>query len=77
MQYQSLWHSVMALFLICVIIAHIYIGSLGMVGAIDAMTTGEVDVNWAQVNIMISGSRKSWQKPGTCSVWRFSVQPAE
>ena len=48
MQYQSLWHSVMALFLICVIIAHIYIGSLGMVGAIDAMTTGEVDVNWAR-----------------------------
>ncbi len=48
MQYQSLWHAVVAVFLICVILAHIYIGSLGMEGAIDAMTTGEVDVNWAR-----------------------------
>lgn len=48
MQYQSIWHAIMALFLICVIVAHIYIGSIGMEGAIDAMTTGEVDVNWAK-----------------------------
>lgn len=47
-QYASLWHSIMALFMIVVIIAHIYIGSLGMEGAIDAMTTGRVDVNWAR-----------------------------
>jgi formate dehydrogenase subunit gamma len=30
------------------IIAHIYIGSVGMEGAIDAMHTGEVDLNWAK-----------------------------
>ncbi|MEM7747402.1 MAG: formate dehydrogenase subunit gamma [Pseudomonadota bacterium] len=48
MQYQSLWHAIMALFLICVILAHIYIGSVGMEGAIDSMTTGDVDVNWAK-----------------------------
>ncbi len=48
MQYQSLWHSMMALFLICLIIAHIYIGSVGMEGAIDSMTTGDVDMNWAK-----------------------------
>jgi formate dehydrogenase subunit gamma len=47
-QYASLWHSIMALFMVCVIIAHIYIGSIGMEGAIDAMTTGRVDVNWAR-----------------------------
>ncbi len=47
-QYASLWHSIMALFMICIIIAHIYIGSIGMEGAIDAMTTGQVDVNWAR-----------------------------
>ena len=33
--------------LIAVIIAHIYIGTLGMEGAFDAMGTGHVDVNWA------------------------------
>lgn len=48
MQYQSLWHAVMALFLICVVLAHIYIGSIGMEGAIDAVASGQVDENWAK-----------------------------
>lgn len=47
-QYQSLWHTIMAVFMIVVIFAHIYIGSVGMEGALDAMTTGEVDTNWAR-----------------------------
>ena len=34
--------------LIIIIIAHIYIGSLGMQGAFDAMNSGEVDRNWAK-----------------------------
>ena len=46
-QLQTLWHSVMAVFMIVVIIGHIYIGSVGMEGALDAMTSGEVDKNWA------------------------------
>lgn len=48
MQYSQLWHAIVALFLIAVIIGHIYIGTLGMEGAFDAMGTGEVDRNWAQ-----------------------------
>jgi len=47
-QLNALWHSVMAVFMICVILAHIYIGSIGMEGAFDAMGTGEVDLNWAR-----------------------------
>lgn len=47
-QLQTIWHSVMAVFMIAVVIAHIYIGSVGMEGALDAMTTGEVDTNWAR-----------------------------
>lgn len=47
-QFNSLWHSIMAVFMICVILAHIYIGTLGMEGAFDAMATGEVDLNWAK-----------------------------
>jgi formate dehydrogenase subunit gamma len=46
-QLALLWHSIVALVAIVVIIAHIYIGSLGMEGAIDAVTSGEVDENWA------------------------------
>ena len=48
MQYASSWHSILALALIAVIIAHIYIGTLGMQGAFSAMANGRVDVNWAK-----------------------------
>ena len=40
--------SIQAIFLIVIVIAHIYIGSVGMEGAFDAVGTGEVDVNWAR-----------------------------
>ena len=48
MQYSQLWHAIVALLLIAVIIGHIYIGTLGMEGAFDAMGTGKVDRNWAE-----------------------------
>ncbi len=48
MQYAQLWHSIIAFAFIVIIIAHIYIGSVGMEGAFDAMGSGEVDVNWAE-----------------------------
>lgn len=48
MQLSQLWHTIVALIMIAIIIAHIYIGSLGMEGAFDAMGTGMVDENWAR-----------------------------
>ena len=48
MQLATAWHAIASLFLIIVVIAHIYIGSIGMEGAFDAMGTGEVDENWAK-----------------------------
>ena len=48
MQYATSWHGIVALALIVVIIAHIYIGTLGMQGAFSAMGSGQVDVNWAK-----------------------------
>jgi len=48
MQYASTWHSVLALVMTCLILAHIYIGTLGMQGAFGAMGSGKVDVNWAK-----------------------------
>jgi len=47
-QFAQIWHTMMAVFLMCVILAHIYIGSVGMEGAFDAMGSGEVDLNWAK-----------------------------
>jgi formate dehydrogenase subunit gamma len=48
MQLAELWHAVVGLFLMIVIIAHIYIGTIGMEGAFDAMGSGTVDRNWAR-----------------------------
>lgn len=48
MQLSQVWHGVVALFLVIVIIAHIYIGTIGMEGAFDAMGSGRVDLNWAR-----------------------------
>jgi len=47
MQYAQLWHAIVAFAMIAVILAHIYIGTIGMEGAFDAMGSGQVDRNWA------------------------------
>jgi len=47
-QIALLWHGIVGLVFIAIIIAHIYIGSVGMEGAIEAVGTGQVDLNWAK-----------------------------
>ncbi|MFT6944811.1 MAG: formate dehydrogenase subunit gamma [Yoonia sp.] len=47
-QFYQLIHGIAAAGLSFIIIAHIYIGSVGMEGAFDAMANGEVDLNWAK-----------------------------
>jgi formate dehydrogenase subunit gamma len=48
MQTAQVIHSVVAMLFIAAMLGHIYIGTLGMEGAFEAMGTGEVDVNWAK-----------------------------
>jgi len=48
MQVWTVIHAVVAMLFIAAILAHIYIGTIGMEGAFDAMGTGEVDLNWAK-----------------------------
>ncbi len=48
MQVAQVVHAVVAVLFVAVILAHIYIGTLGMEGAFEAMGTGEVDLNWAK-----------------------------
>ena len=47
-QFYQLIHGIVSAVLSAVILAHIYIGSVGMEGAFDAMGSGEVDLNWAK-----------------------------
>jgi formate dehydrogenase subunit gamma len=48
LQVWTVIHAVIAMLFIAAMLAHIYIGSIGMEGAFDAMGTGEVDLNWAR-----------------------------
>ena len=48
MQIAQVVHSIIAVLFVALIIAHIYIGTLGMEGAFEAMSTGSVDRNWAK-----------------------------
>jgi len=47
MEISHVIHSIGALALFCISLGHMYMGSVGMEGALDAMTTGYVDINWA------------------------------
>lgn len=48
MQLAHIIHSLVSVLMIAAILAHIYIGSVGMEGAFDAMGSGQVDLNWAK-----------------------------
>lgn len=48
MELAHVSHAITTLLMIAVILGHIYIGSMGMEGALDGMTTGYCDLNWAR-----------------------------
>ena len=41
-------HAIGALFMVCMFLGHIYLGTIGMKGAYSAMKTGYVDEGWAE-----------------------------
>ena len=48
MQWAQVVHSIVAVLFVAAMLAHIYIGTIGMEGAFEAMGSGTVDVNWAK-----------------------------
>jgi formate dehydrogenase subunit gamma len=48
MQTAQMVHAIVAVLFVALMIAHIYIGTIGMEGAFEAMGEGTVDVNWAK-----------------------------
>jgi formate dehydrogenase subunit gamma len=47
MQSAEMAHGIIAMLFIAVMLGHIYIGTIGMEGAFEAMGKGTVDMNWA------------------------------
>lgn len=48
MQLAQIVHSVVGVLFVAAMLAHIYIGTIGMEGAFEAMGSGTVDINWAK-----------------------------
>jgi formate dehydrogenase subunit gamma len=48
MQVAQIVHGVVSLLFVAVMLAHIYIGTIGMQGAFEGMWDGTVDLNWAK-----------------------------
>ena len=48
MQVAQIVHGIVAVLFVAAMLAHIYIGTIGMEGAFEAMGDGTVDVNWAK-----------------------------
>ena len=48
MAWAQIWHASMSLILTAIIFFHIYLGTVGMEGAFDAMGRGDVDEEWAR-----------------------------
>ncbi|MHA7876836.1 formate dehydrogenase subunit gamma [Roseivivax sp.] len=58
MQFAQLWHAIVAFVMMAVIIAHIYIGTIGMEGAFDAMGQGDVEEQWAREHHSLWAEKK-------------------
>ncbi len=48
MQQSNVIHTIASLIWIGVFLGHAYLGTLGTAGALEGMTGGQVDVNWAK-----------------------------
>lgn len=48
MQIAQVLHALIAIAYVALIVAHIYIGAIGLEGGWEAMADGKVDVNWAR-----------------------------
>lgn len=50
LQFWNVIHGIVGVLMVATILGHIYIGTIGMEGAFDAMGSGEVDLNWAKAH---------------------------
>jgi len=63
MQIAQVLHALIAIAYVGLIIAHIYIGAVGMEGGWEAMANGEVDLNWARQHHALWAEREFGQGP--------------
>lgn len=64
LQLFQLGHAAIAIVMIAIIVAHIYIGSVGMEGAFAAMGDGQVELQWAREHHSLWVEEVTGEKPG-------------
>ena len=77
MQVAQIVHGVAALLFVAVMLAHIYIGTIGMEGAFEGMWDGTVDVNWAKEHHRVWLERETVEGHVTPPPPKGKMQPAE
>ncbi len=65
MQNANIIHNISALILVTIVLAHIYLGTLGSEGALEGMLSGEVDEGWARQhhNVWLEGLESGQERP--------------
>src|SRR5690606_11974405 len=77
MQMAQYVHAIIGVLMVAVIIAHIYIGTLGMEGAYEAMGSGTVDLNWAKDHHSAWGEEQQGKVGGRTPPPHAAAEPAE
>jgi formate dehydrogenase subunit gamma len=77
MQVAQVVHGVVALLFVAAMLGHIYIGTIGMQGAFEAMWDGTVDVNWAKEHHSLWAQEELAKGEAKPSPPAGKMQPAE
>jgi len=72
MEIAQVFHGIIGVLFIALILAHMYLGTLGMEGAFESMSQGTVDVNWAKEHHPLWYEEEQGQGAGSAH-----TQPAE
>jgi formate dehydrogenase subunit gamma len=77
MQVAQIVHGVVAVLFVAVMLAHIYIGTIGMEGAFEGMWDGTVDVNWAKEHHNLWAEEELSKEHGATPSAQGRMQAAE
>jgi formate dehydrogenase subunit gamma len=77
MQTMTMVHGIAAVLFVAIMIAHAYIGTIGMEGAFEAMGTGTVDLNWAKQHHSKWLEEEAAKTRGAAPPVRAATTPAE
>jgi formate dehydrogenase subunit gamma len=77
MQLAQVVHGIVAVLFVAAMLGHIYIGTIGMEGAFEAMGSGEVDLNWAKQHHSLWAEQQLAKNRGASVPPGVAATPAE